>query len=89
MSANPEPIERGRQWTAEYLRKICERDGHYVNVHGCVDADVAAALLDTTPGVLKTWRWRQCGPHWTRASRVMYALADLSNWLNERSSRDW
>jgi hypothetical protein len=68
------------------LRRWCAAHGHHVTADGSVYEDVAAALLDRSPGTLRNWRSAGAGSmlpftRHGRTGRVRYRLADLAELL--------
>lgn len=53
-----------------------------------VDNDGAAAFLGLQPNTLEVWRSQASGPTFVRVGRkVMYAVADLRQWMAERRQK--
>lgn len=47
-----------------------------------------SSLLSVSRKTLQCWRWRQEGPNYRKLGRlVRYALADIEEFVAERSSR--
>ena len=53
-----------------------------------VDNDGAAAFMGLQPNTLEVWRSQASGPTFVRVGRkVMYAVADLREWMAERRQK--
>lgn len=53
-----------------------------------VDNDAAASFLGLQPATLEIWRSRAEGPPYVKVGkRVMYAVADLREWMEGRKKR--
>jgi len=67
------------------LRRWCREHGHAVLPDGSVYEEVAAAILDRSPGTLRNWRGRGGDqlPFYRhgRTGRIRYRLADLADAL--------
>ena len=47
--------------------------------------EAAACVLGLKPGTLEVWRWRGCGPAYSRVgSRIRYSIDDLRAYLVTR-----
>lgn len=78
--------------TATILREWCEANGKHVCADDAVHEDVAAVLLDRSPGTLSNWRAQRKGPRsyrHGRTGRCKYKLSGLAAWLDENQSNDF
>ncbi len=78
--------------TLDLLRQWCERNAKYVCADDAVFEDVAAEIVQRSPGTLTNWRSQCSGPQPYRhgaTGRVRYRLRDLAAWLDSNRVNDF
>jgi hypothetical protein len=74
--------------TEQRLLAWCRAAGHHITADGGVYEEIAALILDRSPGTLQNWRSNGgAGVPWYRSGRVRYRLRDLADYL-ERQRQD-